>query len=571
MVNTTKYCYITSLTEANKYINEILGNNFSFCGIDTETTGLNVFKDRIRTIQIAIPNAPVYIFDNKDIGLDIVPLLRQVLNNTSIKIFHNAKFDLKFLANMGIFIEDNIFDTMLAEYVIMSGSSYSGFKLSDIANKYTNSILNKDFQTSNWSRALTAEQLEYAANDASVLLDIYSKQLEVLKSLNLMDTMELENKVVVPTYKMELAGFKIDKRAVRDLKVDIIEDRAEVHNELKTLLPNVENYNSPSQVKNALLELGLKIKSTEKDELTKYKEQYPAIDKLLSYKKISKRISLLDSLVKEVNPETGRIYANYKQCMTTTGRYSCTNPNLQGIPNSNDFRRCFACDEGNLLVIADYSQIELRIIAEVANDETMIDVFNRGEDIHKLTASIVNHKAIDEVTSKERQSAKAMNFGLIYGMGYKMFRQYAKNNYGVDLSEQETKSSVDNFFLTYRGIGNRLSVLSSLFSCEERTLGNRRRLWNYKPIITERANAAIQGTGADILKQALINVNEQLLSDEVKLISTVHDEIILECHKDKANYVSKTLKDLMEQAGRKYLKSVPIIADVSISDSWAGK
>lgn len=565
------YRYITTPEQANLYYRDIVESNSGIYGIDTETTGLNFLKDKIRLVQIAIANSHVYIFDIDRIGSVAVQLLKNILTGSSIKIFHNAKFDLKFLASMGIFIENNVFDTMLAEQVIMSGSTFKGLKLGDLTKKYLGINLNKELQVSDWSKPLSMEQLKYASDDAKVLLEIYKHQLKELDNLNLLETMELENKVLIPTYKMELSGFKVDKKAVRDLKVDIVEDRAVLEEELNLLLPNVVNYNSPAQVKTALLEHGLTITSTEKDELIKYKDEYPAVDKLLQFKKISKRISLLDSLVKEINPETGRIHANYKQCSTTTGRYSCSEPNLQGIPNTKDFRRCFSTDEGNALVIADYSQIELRIIAEVADDETMINVFNNGEDIHKLTASIVNKKSLEEVTSRERQSAKAMNFGLIYGMGYKTFKKYAKNNYGVDLTDEETKFAVDNFFLTYTGIGNRLNVLDSLFTCEERTLGNRRRLWNQKPIITERANAAIQGTGADILKQALVYVNENLLSDDVRLIATVHDEIILECPKHKAEFVSTTLKKLMEQAGKKYLKKVPVIADVAVGSSWADK
>lgn len=568
-----KYVYITTAEQAESSISEIIRDCHNVIGVDTETTGLDCLKDKLKIIQIAIKDKPVNIFDMEKIGYDGIKLLKDVLTGSKVKVFHNGKFDLKFLSTLGISINSNVFDTMLAEQVIMSGSAYKGFKLSDIAQKYSNIVLDKEFQKSNWNQALTEEQLNYAAQDAKVLLDIYEHQLKELERLNLLETAELENNALIPTYKMELSGFMIDKKAVRDLKVDIVEDKADLIEELKELLPDVDNYNSPAQIKKALKKLGLDIKSTEKDELIKYRNDYPSVDKLLQFKKITKRVSLLESLIKEINPLTGRIHASYKQNSTTTGRYSCSNPNLQGVPNTKEFRRCFAADEGNTLVIADYSQIELRIIAEVADDETMIGIFNNGEDIHKITASIVNMKSVDDVTPKERQSAKAMNFGLIYGMGYKTFKKYAKTNYGVDLTDVETKFAVDNFFLTYKGIGRRLTILDSLFTNEERTLGNRRRLWNTKPIITERANAAIQGTGADILKQALVNVNECLLYPDsgVKLIGTVHDEIILECPKDKALQVSQILKTAMESAGRKYLKKVPVIADVSIGDSWADK
>lgn len=571
-ISLISHLYITDPEKAKNICDEIRRNDSNVIGIDIETTGLNPRKDKIRLIQIAIKEKPVYIFDVEKIGANGLSKLKEMLNEQSkIKIFHNSKFDLKFLYCNGIVVEENIFDTMLAEQVIMSGSTLKGFKLKDLTLKYLNANLKKELQVSDWSGRLTFSQLTYAANDAKVLLGINEKQIVKLEELNLTNTMSLENMALIPTIKMELVGFKIDMRAVRDLKVNLTEDINSKKEDLEILLPNVSNFGSPIQVKKALSELGLKIESTEKDELLKYKDDYIEVEKILHYKKLSKRISLLDSLINSIDVATGRIHASYWQCATKTGRYSCTEPNLQGVPNSKEFRKCFAADEGNVLVIADYSQIELRIIAEVSGDETMINTFKNNEDIHRRTAAIVNNKPVEDVTDRERQSAKAMNFGLIYGMGYKTFKKYAKNNYGVELSDEETKFAVDSFFLTYQGISNRINILNSLFTCEERTLGGRRRLWNQTPIITERANAAIQGTGADMLKQALVSVNKVLLNDSVKLIATVHDEIILECSEDKAKYVASTLKSLMEEAGKIYLKNVPVVADVSIGQNWSDK
>jgi len=568
------YIHITTAEQAEFYTSKILKRLPDVIGVDTETTGLNCLQNKLKLVQVAVKDKPVYIFDIDKIGEAGVMALNDVLTDSAVKVFHNGKFDLMFLHVIGIAVDDNVFDTMLAEQVIMSGSVFSGFSLKGVTMKYMGIELDKEFQCSNWNMPLTVEQLKYAAQDAKVLLDIHKCQMDELERQNLMETAELENKALIPTYKMELAGFRVDKKAVRDLKVDIVEDKADLLVNLGNLLPDVDNYNSPAQVLKALRAIGLDIKSTEKDELIKYRDEHPAVDKLLQYKKVTKRISLLESLVKEINPKTGRIHANFKQNSTATGRYSCTKPNLQGVPNTKEFRSCFAAAEGNKLVIADYSQIELRIVAEVADDKTMIQVFSDDDkDIHRITASIINNKPVEKVTPQERQSAKAMNFGLIYGMGYKTFQKYARNNYGVDLTDYETKTAVDNFFKTYKGIGRRLTILDSLFTREERTLGNRRRLWNSKPIITERANAAIQGIGADILKQALVNLNERLLypDSDVWLIGAVHDEIILECPKARAKKVSKVLKAAMKEAGRKYLKKVPVVVDVSIGDNWADK
>jgi ribonuclease D len=246
------YIYITTAEQAESYANEILEDSPDVIGVDTETTGLNCLKDKLKLIQIAVTSKPVYIFDIEKIGMGGVKALDDVLTGSTVKIFHNGKYDLKFLYKVGIEVNYKVFDTMLAEQVIMSGSVFSGFSLKDIAMKYMGITLDKDYQNSNWNLPLTTEQLRYAAQDARVLPDIYKCQLKELEALSLFETARLENKALIPTYKMELAGFYIDKKAVRDLQVDIVEDKADLLEGLRELLPNVDNYNSPAQVKSAL-------------------------------------------------------------------------------------------------------------------------------------------------------------------------------------------------------------------------------------------------------------------------------------------------------------------------------
>lgn len=551
-------------------------SNSEILGIDIETTGLDCHSNKIRLLQIAPYskdksfNPLVYIIDFFNMyEQDIQSIGKALMQSTALKLFHNAKFDLKFLWSVGIRLDCNIYDTLLAEQVLDSGAYRRGFGLKDLAYKYHGIDLDKGFQSSDWSTPLTQKQLEYSALDAHVLRFIYQEQSKVLTELELMDTAQLENLALIPTIRMELTGIKVDKRAVRELLMNLAEDKADILEDLSLLLPDVENFNSPIQVKTTLQKMGLPIESTEKSELTKYCNDFVEIEKILAYKKIVKSISLIEGMRKEISPITGRIHANYKQCSTVTGRYSCSQPNIQGIPKKPEFRKCFVADEGNVFIIADYNQIELRIIAEVTEDIQMMKAYANNQDIHCITASLVNSKPISEVTEEERSSAKAMNFGLIYGMGYKMFRQYALNNYGIALNEYEVSEQVNKFFATYGGIANRLNILNSMYTLEERTIGNRRRLWQKPPIITERANASIQGTGADILKRALVRINEHLLSDDVRLVAIVHDEIVIEVSKSQADDVSMLLKELMETAGMYYLKKVPVIADVKISRTWA--
>ena len=544
-------------------------------GLDIETTGLGCKSDKIRLLQIAVvyaDTAHVYIVDFFKTNTGDIHAVGEALQaSPAVKIFHNGKFDLKFLWCAGICIDKNIYDTFLAEQVIASGSYRRGFGLKDLAYKYCEINLNKGLQVSDWSKPLSHKQLEYSALDAYVLLQIRQEQLKILTELELLDTANLENSALIPTLRMELDGIKIDKREMRELLMNLAEEKAEALEDLTLLMPEVENFNSPAQVKKALKKRGLPVESTEKAELAKYSNSFVEVEKLLEYKAIVKQISLVEGLRKEIHLETGRIHANYKQCSTVTGRYSCSDPNIQGIPNKPMFRKCFVADDGKALVIADYNQIELRIIAEVAEDLQMIEAYKNNQDIHRITASLVNSKPVNEVTAEERNSAKAMNFGLIYGMKYATFQQYALNNYGVSLNAYEVEAQVNKFFATYEGIANRLNILNSVYTLEERTIGNRRRLWTKPPIITERANAAIQGTGADIIKKALVLINKHLLGDDVGLVTIVHDEIVLEVSESQADDVAVRLKNLMEEAGRYYLKAVPVIADVKIGSSWAEK
>ena len=569
--NELEVVYVDKLDKMAEYI-PIL-EQAELLAIDTETTGLDPLKGaKLRLLQIALPNAPVLVIDFFKLNSAEKAVLGNVLQNSNaVKIFHNAKFDLKFLHVNGIEMSKNVFDTMLAELVILSGADKTGYSLQDVAYKYLGIELDKTNQKSSWISTLSQQQLEYAATDVYILPSIYMVQKEILENLHLYDTAMLENQAVIPTYKMELHGIYMNKTSVLTLLIDLEEEKVELEEVLQRMLPSVKNLNSSSQVLQALNGLGLDVRSTASDILKPYQADYDAVKKLLDYRTITKRCSLFESLQKEINPITKRIHSNYKQNMTSSGRYSCTAPNLQGIPHQNKFRACFQASTGNVFIIADYSQIELRIVAEMANDQTMIEAFNNNEDIHKKTAALINGKLLEEVTKEERQSAKAMNFGLVYGMGYKGFQAYAKNGYGVDLSLDEVKSIVDKFFRTYRGLTDRLNELSICRTLEERTIGNRRRAWKHLPPITERANSGVQGTGADILKRALVLVNDNLLNDDVKLVCIVHDEIVLEVPQNQADVIGKKLKRLMEEAGAFYIKKVPVIADISMGGSWAEK
>lgn len=542
--------------------------------LDTETTGLDYHRCKICILQIGLDSGEIIIINVHAVGLDNLQLIGRALNNSgSLLILHNSKFDLKFLHKAGVILENQIYDTMLAEQVLAKGLRKSGFALADVVKTYADVELNKAEQTSCWSREeLTESQINYAAADVRYLHMVCDKQLKQAEKESLIETILLECEAVKATYKMELAGILVDEGRIKQLQITLTEESKTLLKEIYSLLPQIKNPQSPRQVMKALQEEGIILESTDKDILVKHSGEHKAIPLILQYRKICKNIEVLNTLLKSIHLKTGRIHADFKQNSTVTGRYSCSNPNLQGIPHDLRFRACFRASQGKSFIICDYSQMELRIIASIAKEETMINIYNTGQDIHRLTASIINNCPYEEVTEDMRSNAKALNFGLIYGMQPKTFADYARTRYHVELSLGEAKYQVEQFFKQYKMIGRRINQLLDKPGNDEETLNGRKRAWHKKPPITERANFAVQGTGADILKVALAEVNRQLLIDSsISLVSTIHDEIILEVPNEKAIPVSNKLKAIMEEAGRKFIQDVPIIADVSVGKDWASK
>ena len=279
-----------------------------------------------------------------------------------------------------------------------------------------------------------------------------------------------------------------------------------------------------------------------------------------------------EALPKHIHPTTRRIHPNYWQLGAATGRMSCSNPNLQQIPRSDDFRRCFVPAPKHKIIVADYSQIELRVAAEISNDQTMIKAYQEGKDLHALTASLVTGKPLGAITKDERQQAKAVNFGLTFGMGAKGLQSYARNSYGVEMTEHQAETFRNRFFEAYKGIAEWHGKVRNNPSRVTRTLGGRRRLWVAEVAkLTARLNTPVQGSAGDILKKAMAMLPQALDGTGARIIGTVHDEIILEVPEERDKGVAHILKKTMEEAGGYYLKKVPVKVEVSTADSWAEK
>jgi len=542
-------------------------------GIDCETTGLDPYLHKICLIQIATKGHPVMIIDMRKLQGQNLSSLQELLQAPALKIFQNAKFDLKMLQQAGLMVGGNIFDTMIASYLIAGGrrKNGEGFSLKAIAKKYLNIDLSKEQQNSNWQGELTAEQLNYACMDAKILLKLREILRKKLVENKLSEIARLEFDCVYSVADMELNGIFLDKEAIEEQKETLIADIEQAEQEARADLGDV-NLKSPKQLLPLLQKkTGKKLESTDKEYLKSI--GHPLFTKLIEYKEKYKFYTdNFVALPEKIHKRTGRIQASFNQMGTETGRFTCNDPNLQQIPRRKEIRNCFRPEMGNKFIIADYSQIELRIGAELSEDPVMIEAYSQGRDLHTLTASFITGKAIEEVTKNDRQLAKAVNFGLLYGAGAETFRKVAKSDYGIEITSQEAVNFRNKFFELYKGVKQWHDRTKAKQEYITHTIGGRfrkfSRLEEYK--LTDRLNSPDQGTGADILKKAMVLLRPRI-KEQAKIVHIVHDEIILEAPETKAEEVKKILEDAMREAGQYYLKLVPVEVEGNICNSWAEK
>lgn len=556
----------------------------SVLGIDCETTGLDPHTNQIRLIQIAVPNQPVIIIDLFKISKVDSFFIQQVLSGSVLKVFHNGKFDWQFLTQAGLQPKGPFFDTQIA-YRVLTAGLRTGLSLQTLAHKLLNIELDKVQQVSNWSKPLTEKQLQYAALDASTLLDLYPILYKKLARSQLLKIAQLEFQCMPAVAQMELNGMLLDLSRWKTLGAKLESDRdAALHqvrelritgNAQLSLLPEMTdaiNPNSPQQVLAALKAVGIPVNSTNQKELVPLAKQFPVIQALLDYRHLSKiTATFSSSLPKHIHPITGRIHPTYYQLGARSGRFSCRNPPLQTIPRDAAARTCFVAAPGYQIVRADYSQIELRIVARLSGDARMQRAYRKGDDLHRLTAALVTGKTIADVSEEDRRLAKAINFGLIYGMGAAKLQSYAETKYGVTLSLEQAKAFRKRFFEAYVGVAGWHETIKRSYirgTKESRTLAGRRRRWADKPRLAELLNHPVQGLNADITKLALVKLNKVLAETGAKLICTVHDEILLECPIGEAKHVSYLLHRCMVAAAQKFLHPIPVVVDVKVSTSW---
>ena len=543
---------------------------------DTETTGLDFRTDSLRLIQIATPDH-AYLFDVRRIP---IAALFPLFSAPCRWLFHNAKFDLKFLVCAGCPWPDTVFDTMLASQVLKAGLRVR-HSLEEVVEQELGRALPKHLQTADWSGELSPAQCEYAARDAGVLWPLYDRLRPALAEASLERAAEIEFRCVKALAWLELAGIAFDAQG---WLARTLEDEAQLEALSYQLDRHARdigmsiNWASSQQVKALFQTLDIELSNVRSATLRKI--DHPIAELLVSHKEVAKRVStygrsVIDSFF---DPDSGRVYPVYFQNGTATGRMSCGGPNIQQIPKARAFRACFCAAPERVLIKADYSQVELRIAAVLANDPTMLQAFREETDLHALTASRILHIPLNQVEPHHRQLAKSVNFGLLYGMGVNGLKQDAEAKYGVRMSDQEAAQYHRAFFLTYQGIARwhqqakhqAEQVRRQESGLATRTLTGRRFLGvrHFNVLL----NIPVQGTGGDGLKLALARLFEHRdQAPRAIPVACVHDEILVEAPLADAQAAQAWLTSHMVEAMREIVANrVPIMVEAVIGKNWAG-
>ncbi|HKO99717.1 MAG TPA: DNA polymerase [Pyrinomonadaceae bacterium] len=567
-------------------------------GLDTETTELDPYTGRLRLIQLATPDGVRIIDldafsnggpDNLRQSPALTPLRNLLAAARPIKIAHNAKFDAKFIKHTLGTDLGGLFDTLLASQLIGAGDIEERHGLATVAERYLNEFVDKSERLSNWDFELSESQLEYAARDAAILLPLRDKLRERLLSESLRDVAQLEFECVMPVVDIELAGFYMHKDRWLEQLAIVERRRAELSEELQSVLAEESsqgtlfggpqrddiNLDSHQQLTQALNRLGIPVPdSTRNWKLQPLAVEYPIIATLLEYRTVQKALtSYGQNMIELINPKTGRLHADFRQIGAPTGRFSCTNPNIQQVPHAVEYRRCFSGHPaGRKLIIADYSQIELRILAEFSGDPVFMDAFNSGADLHRVTAAQVFNVAVDQVSKEQRDFAKRLNFGVVYGIGAQRFSLMTGS------TVPEAENVLRKYFATYRQLDTYLTEAANRAVRDRQARTGSGRLVRFRYDDQDRQqismtkrngkNTPIQGTSADILKRALRLLNEDLKTTNAQIVNIIHDEIVVEADAGEAQDVAQRVERAMIAAGQEYLKTVPVKVETEIADEW---
>ncbi len=597
IANTNHFYQFINTPLARKLLLKKLLQQKSVC-FDTETTGLKALEVELIGIAFSWEKEKGYYVtfpkDQKETQKIVEEFLPFFENEEIEKIGHNLKYDVKILSNYDIPVKGPYFDTMIAHYLInpdmrhnmdVLAETYLGYQPVSITEligkKGKNQLSMRDVEA--------AKQSEYAVEDADITLQLkehFEKELESGNVTNLFNDVELP--LVKVLTAMEIEGINVDTSFLQELSVELAKDIERLEKGIYEQAGEEFNLASPKQLgpilfdKLKLVDKPKKTKtgqySTAEDVLSYLAKDHQIIRDIQEYRQYKKlKSTYVDALPNEVNPKTQRIHTVYAQAVAATGRLSSNNPNLQNIPirteRGKQVRKAFIPkDENHVLLAADYSQIELRIIAALSEESTMIEAFKNNEDIHASTAAKVFNVPLNEVTREQRGNAKTVNFGIIYGVS-----AFGLSNQ-TSLSRSEAKDLIDTYYQTYPKLRNYMAEQVDFardHGYVETVLGRRRYLKdiNSRNAVVRGAaernavNAPIQGSAADIIKLAMINIHNRFEKENFKskMLLQVHDELVFDAHKEELEIIKPIIKEEMENA---YSLAVPLDVEMDIGQNW---
>ena len=565
--------------------------------LDTETTSTEAISAELVGLSFAIKEKEAYyvpIPAEREEAQKIVNIFKPVYENEEIiKIGQNLKYDLEVLSNYGVSLKGQMFDTMIAHYLLQPELHHSMDYMAEVYLHYKtihiDELIGPKGKNQKSMRDLTPQQVyEYAAEDADITLrlkNIFERELKEHKLEDLFYNIEMPLMPILA--EMEMNGVRIDTNALSETSNILTSRCNEIEQEIYELAGEKFNISSPKQVGDILFG---KLQITEKPKKTKtgqyvtseevlqtLKSKSPIVSKILDYRGLKKLLgTYIDALPQLINPKTGRIHTSFNQTVTSTGRLSSSNPNLQNIPvrgeDGKEIRKAFIAEPGCKFFSADYSQIELRVMAHLSGDENMIEAFRSGYDIHAATAAKIYHEDIDKVGRDERTKAKRANFGIIYGIT--VFGLAER----LEISRDEARQLIEGYFKTYPKVKDYMEESKEAARAKGyvETMFNRRR---YLADINSRnatvrgfaernaINAPIQGTAADIIKIAMIRIHKRFEEEGIrsKMILQVHDELNFSVLPEECEKVEQIVINEMENAIE--LK-VPLVADCGWGDNW---